>query len=372
MHRIALAHDYLTQRGGAERVVEVMARAFPGAPVHTTLYDAAGTFPSIAGLDVRPSPLNRVGPLRRHHRLALPLLRTVVDRTCVDADLLLASSSGWAHAIACTGRKVVYCHAPARWLYQGERYLGDGRGADLPARVRRGLARLALQALGGGLRAWDRRAADGADRYLVNSTVVQWAVRETYGIDAEVVPPPAVLPAAAPEPVPGLERPFLLCVARLLPYKNVDVVIDAARRVGGPDLVVVGDGPDRARLAALAAGDPRIHLLGRVGDGALRWLYEHCEALVAASYEDYGLSPLEAAAAGRPTVALRAGGYLDTVAEGTTGLFFDAPTADRLAGALDALPGWRWQPELIRKHAGSFSEERFAQRLREVVAAELT
>ena len=120
---IALVHDYLTQRGGAERVALSLTRAFPGAPLHTSLYEPAATFPAFAAVDVRPLPLNRLGPLRRNHRLALPLLAPAFSRLRVDADVVICSSSGWAHGARVTGRKIVYCHTPARWLYQPGRYL---------------------------------------------------------------------------------------------------------------------------------------------------------------------------------------------------------------------------------------------------------
>ncbi len=368
---VALAHDYLTQRGGAERVVGMMARAWPQAPIYTTLFDPAGTFPELAELDVRPAALNRWSVLRHHHRLALPLLARTVSGMRVDAEVLVASSSGWAHGIACTGRKIVYCHAPARWLYQADRYVGAERAMGARRRLRRGLERGVLGLVTPPLRRWDRSAAATADRYLVNSTVTRRAVRREYGIEAEVLPPPPALGPDGPErPAAGIDRPFVLCVARLLPYKNVDVVIEAARRAGGPDLVVVGDGPDRQRLLGVAGGDPRIHLLGRVDDAVLRWLYRSSVGLVAASYEDYGLSPLEAAGFGRPTAALHDGGFLDTVADGTTGVFFDRPDADGVAGALDRLTTRSWDETAIRDHAAGFSVDRFVARLRAVVDEE--
>jgi glycosyltransferase involved in cell wall biosynthesis len=359
---VALAHDYATQRGGAERVALLMAEAFPGAPMYTTLYEPATTYPQFAGLDVRTVGLNRVGVLRRHHRAALPFLAPAVSGARpIEADVVLASSTGWAHGFRTTGRKVVYCHAPARWLYQADRYAGTGaRGAAY---------RAALGVLGPALRSWDRQAAASADRYLVNSTTTAAAVREAYGLVAEVLPPPpALVPGGAEEPVPGLEPGFVLCVARLLPYKNVDVVIDAVQRVPGLRLVVVGDGPERDRLAARVHDRSRVRLVGRLSDEQLRWCYRACALLVAASYEDYGLSPLEAASFGRPTVALRAGGFLDTLDEGATGLFFDAPTPDEVAAALEAASGRAWDEALLRSHADAFGAERFRERLRAVVA----
>lgn len=372
---VALAHDYATQRGGAERVALVMAEAFPGSPVYTTLYDPDGTFPEFASLDLRTSALNRVPLLRRDHRLALPLLAPAVDaQRVVDADVLLASSSGWAHGYRGARRTVVYCYIPARWLYQRERYLGASATGGLGARLRARAAATGLTLVAPSLRRWDARAAARADRYLVCSTVAQRAVQEVYGIDAEVLaPPPAMWPEGAARPLAGVAPGFFLCVARLLPYKNVDVVIEAAQALGLRDLVVVRDGPERARLEALAArpSDVRVHLVGRLDDDELRWAYANAEALVAASHEDFGLSPLEAAAFGRPAVTLRAGGFLDTVVEGRTGVFFDALDPRSLAGGLERVLVTPWDAAVLRSHAASFGSDRFVARLREVVAAEL-
>src|SRR5688572_8459830 len=152
---VALAHDYITQRGGAERVAAIMAEAFPRAPMYTTLYEPRTTFGEFATLDIRTSALNWLPLLRRDHRLALPVLAPVVSRMIVDADVLLASSSGWAHGIGCTGRKIIYCHAPARWLYQRDRYLGGAEGLRWPQRARRALAGGSVGVLGAPLRVWD-------------------------------------------------------------------------------------------------------------------------------------------------------------------------------------------------------------------------
>jgi glycosyltransferase involved in cell wall biosynthesis len=365
--RVALAHDYVTQRGGAERVALSMTRAFAGAPLHTTLYHPEGTFPEFDSVDVSPMPINRWAALRRHHRLALPFLASSVSAHHIEADVLIASSSGWAHGLSTSGRKVVYCHAPARWLYQSDRYAGSASGWR--SRAIDGATRL----LGPSLRSWDQAAARTADRYLVNSTIVQRSVKEIYGIDAEVLaPPPATLAAEGElQPVAGVGRPYVLCVARLLPYKNVDVVIEAVARIPGLDLVVVGDGPDRKRLTTLAETRPNTHLVGRVSDAELRWLYANCSGLVAASYEDFGLSPLEAASFGKPTAALHDGGYLDTVVDGRTGIFFETPTPDAIAEAVQRQVAAEWSDEGIRAHAELFSEDRFIRRLREIVNEEL-
>lgn len=369
---VALAHDYATQRGGAERVALWLAQAFPDAPMYTTLYDPEGTFPEFGALDLRTTGLNRIGVFRRHHRLALPLLAPAVSAQRVQADVLLTSSTGWAHGYRGAERTVVYCHAPARWLYQRSRYLSGREGAGLANHARRTLASGALTALTPALRGWDRRAAHRADAYLANSTVTARAIHEAYGIEAEVLPPPpAMLPEGQAQPVADLEPGFLLCVARLMPYKNVDVLVEAMGLLDGQTLVIVGDGPDRTRLQSMAdqlnaSGTGRVVLLGRVEDAELRWLYQHTGALVAASYEDYGLSPLEAGAFGKPSVVLGDGGYLDTVIDGVTGAFFAVPEAERIAAAVADVTAQTWDTRAIRAHVAGFGLDRFISRLRTV------
>ena len=354
---VAIVHDYLTQRGGAERVVLSMLKAFPGAPVHTSLYDETGTFPTFRDAQVRTLALDRIGGLRRNHRWALPFLATAFARHTVDAEVVLCSSSGWAHGVKTSGRKVVFCHTPARWLYDGPNYLGNGRR----------LASLGLAGLRRPLLGWDARAAAGAHRYLANSSVVREAIRRAYGLDAEVVHPPHTLnPGGPAQEVAGITAGFVLCVARLLPYKNVDAVVEAFRDLPGERLVVVGDGPERPRLEAVAGSN--VQLVGKVTDAQLRWLYARCRALVAASREDYGLTPLEAASFGKASAVLRGGGFLDTVVECETGLFFDRPDPEPIAVTLRRLLTAPPSPERLRTHAEGFSEHRFIERLREVVA----
>jgi glycosyltransferase involved in cell wall biosynthesis len=358
--RIALAHDYLTQRGGAERVVLALTRAFPEAPLYTSFYEPSATFAEFGGVDVHTLLLNAIAPLRQNHRLAFPLLAPAFSRLTIDADVTVCSSSGWAHGAHVTGRKIVYCHAPARWLYQSNRYLGD---ASL-------LARVALAAMRRPLLHWDRKAARSADRYLANSTWIARAIAETYGIEAEVLHPPTTIDVAgAQQPFESIEPGYVLCVSRLLPYKNVDAAVAAFETLTNQRLVVVGDGPDETRLRRIAGTN--VAFAGSVADAQLRWLYANAKCLVTASYEDFGLTPLEAAAFGKPTAALRFGGFLDTVADGETGILFDRPEPDNVARALTIMLARTWDDQRLREHAASFSEERFGRRLREITAEEL-
>ena len=358
---VALAHDYLTQRGGAERVVLSLCKAFPGSPLHTALYSPGDTFPEFATVDVRPSGLNRAALLRKHHRLALPLLAPVFGRTEIAAELVVCSSSGWAHGVQTTGRKLVYCYSPARWLYQEDRYVG-----------RSPIRRLALLPLRRRLVAWDRRAALSADVYVTSSRAVRERIRDTYGLDAEIVPPPPTLaPAGGLRPLAQLEAGFLLCVSRLLPYKNVDKVAEAFGRseLRNARLVIVGSGPESARISRHSP--PNVLFASRVTDEELRWLYHASAGVVAASYEDYGLTPLEAASLGKPAAVLRWGGFLDTVVEGETGLFFDRPEPAAIADACTRLLNASWSADALRAHAARFAEERFVERIRDIAEAAL-
>ena len=366
--RVAIAHDYLTQLGGAEKVVLNMSEAFPDAAIYTMLYDPEATFPEFKDLDVRVPAVNKVRPLRKHHRAALPILPIIARSVLVDADVVLTSSSGWAHGFRTHGRKLVYCHSPARWLYQAEKYLGHNVNA---------VARLGLRATSRYLKAWDRNSALSCDRYLANSTQIKDRIADAYGIDAEVVFPPVSMPMADDlEPIaevvdwlgPTWERQddaFYLVVSRLLPYKNVDAIM---RSFGGAQrrLVVVGRGPQAERLRALKTDN--VMMLSDLSHGALAWLYKNCTAIIAASYEDYGLTPLEAGIWGRPAIALRFGGYLDTIHEGVSGMHFDEPSPDAIADALDRFESMKFDPDKVRNHVQQFSQDVFAEKLQAAVS----
>ena len=353
----AIVHDYLTQKGGAERVVLSMHRAFPLAPIYTALFEPDRTFPEFKQADVRTLALGSVGPLRRNHRLAMPLLAPAFSALRVKADVVLCSSSGWAHGTRVDGRKIVYCYTPARWLYQADRYLGPN---DLAAKV-------ALSFLRPALIRWDRRAARSADLYVAQSNVVRERIWDAYGVAAQMLPPPhSNHLALLQHPIHGLPTNFFLCVSRLLRYKNVDAVVGAFRRLPDATLVVVGVGPESERLRRTAGSN--VIFTGQVPDAGLAWLYANCIGVIAAAYEDYGLVPLEAASFGKPVAALRWGGFLDTVTDGETGVFFDSPTPPAIHDAVQRLAAERFDSDALRAHAARYSEDQFIARLRGLVA----
>ncbi|BBX09837.1 glycosyltransferase [Mycolicibacterium aichiense] len=359
---IAITHDHLVQRGGAERVVAAIARAFPGAPIYTTLYEPDETYPELRQLDIRPSWLNRFSVLRKSHRLTLPLLASVVGSTRVNATVTIASSAGWSHGYDTSGPKIVYCYSPARWLYQTDAYLGSDKLT---------IKRMLLLALSPFLKRWDKKKALTATKYFAISTAVQQRIRDAYGIESEVLPAPHTIDSSLPQDpvdISAVRRPseeFYLCICRLLPYKNVDVVIEAMNSLNIP-LIVVGAGPEEDNLQRLAG--PSVLMLKNLSDNQVRWLYAHCTAVLSASYEDFGLTPIEGAAYGKPSIVLRWGGFLDTIREGQTGLYFDSPTPEEVRNAIVLSRQRAWDSELIRGHAELFSEEHFAGRLIEEVA----
>ena len=274
-----------------------------------------------------------------------------------DVDVVVASSSGWAHGVRTPAPKVVYCHNPARWLYQKDDFCHE-----------HGLAtRAILGVLSPLLRSWDGRAARSASLYLANSNVVARRVADAYARPVTVLPPPISLdPAGEQQPVLGVEPGYLLTVARSRAYKNTSVVCEAIEGMPGERLIVVGGLPVAANGAAWSS---RCLGLRDVTDAQLRWLYANCGALVAASYEDFGLTPLEANAFGRPVVVLRAGGYLDTLDEGTTGVFIEEATISSVQAAIRRAGLSSFQSLEIRGHASRYRMERFTGDLERIVRA---
>jgi glycosyltransferase involved in cell wall biosynthesis len=353
--KVCLAHDYLTQRGGAERVALELTRVFPNSALYTALYNPLGTYEEFAHVDIRCSDLQRIGILRKDPRLALPLLSCAWDKTeAPDVDAVVVSSSGWAHGIRTRPRtaKVVYCHNPPRWLYQTAEY-----SKSFPERA-------ILSTLRPRLTKWDKRAAQGADLYIANSSTVAARIEAAYGFRPPVIHPPVMLDSKGPQTeVAGLEPGFFLTVARGRSYKNVDVVTEAIKLIPGAQLAIVGARSEQPRTG----GDRTVHSLGVVSDSQLRWLYAHARALVTVSFEDFGLTPIEANLFGTPVLALRAGGHLDSVVEGESGWWIESPTTAAVRSAVETMPVFN--PATIRNHAEKFRPHIFANRLNDIVGS---
>jgi len=350
---VAIAHDYLHQRGGGERVVLELAAIWPDAPIYTLEYEPEGTYPEFGRCDIRTSVLDRV-PGRRFRGLApiYPLAFRAFG--ALDYDLVVSSSSGWSHLVATapSAVHVVYCHTLLRLLYAPDAYLGRPvtGGVALPA-LRR-------------LRRADRTAARRADRYVTNAENVRQRVLDAYGIDSDVVHPPVDTERFTPRP--RGER--LLVVSRLFPYKRVDLVVAAATQAGIP-LDVVGEGPTLDELRALAG--PTVTFHGRAEDSTITELMESCRAVCLPGIEDFGIVPIEAGAAGKPVVAYARGGVLETQEDGVTASLFEEQSVEALLDAVARADALEATPEQLASAAARFSRRAFRERFEAVAMGAL-
>jgi glycosyltransferase involved in cell wall biosynthesis len=338
---VALAHDYLNQNGGAERVVLEMAAMWPQAPIYTSLYRPGSTLAGFGDYEVVTSPLDRL-PVDRGFRGLLAFYPAAFAAFGTLAhDVVISSSSGWAHSVRTSPETfhAVYCHTPARWLYGGD-HLADTRGEQ------------ALKLVMGALRRWDREAASRADLYIANSHEVRRRITREYGVDAPVVYPP--VDVGRFQPSERGER--LLVVSRLLPYKRVDTIVDTATRAG-IGLDVVGTGPALDDLRRRAG--PTVTFHGRLPDADVTCLMEGCRAFCLPGSEDFGITPVEANAAGKPVVALAAGGALETLEDGTTGAFFDRHDVEDVLAAIRRCDEIDTPPAVIAARAERFSRTAF-------------
>jgi glycosyltransferase involved in cell wall biosynthesis len=358
--RVALVHDWLNQQGGAEDVLEALVRMYPGAPVYTSMY-APGLMPATyQQWDVRTTWLDHLPGIHRHHQPYLPLYPLAFDRLRLSGyDMVLSNKSGFCHGVRVEppALHICYCLTPTRYVWLLADYArreGFGRGVNalLPAVV-------AL------LRRWDYAAAQRVDHFIAISTEVRERIRRFYRRESVIIYPP--VDTARFQPAASHDD-FYLVLSRLVPYKRIDLAVQACRQLRRP-LVVAGEGRDRQRLQALAGAEATF--LGRVGDERAADLLARCKALLFPGVEDFGIAPLQAQAAGRPVIAYAAGGALDTVIEGRTGVLFRQPTAEALAQAVLALDELALDPASMRAHAASFDVSVFEQKLKAFVLDKL-
>ncbi len=353
--RVAFVHDYLTQLGGAERVLAAMLPLFPGAPLYTSLYDPRRLGGAFEGVDVRTTWLQRIPGAARAFRALLPLYPRAFEALDLRAfDLVISSTTSFAKGVLTRpdALHVSYINTPTRFLWYPQEYAEELTPA---------LARPLLRAVLPGLRRWDYSAAQRPQRIIANSDNVAARIRACYHRESDVVPCPVDVAAFAPSESIG---DYYLVAARLLLYKRVALAIEACDSLSAP-LVVMGTGPDEARLRRLAG--PRVRFVGRVDDAERRTLFACARAAIVPGVEDFGLVALEAAASGRPTIAFGAGGSLETVVEGETGSFFREATAGSLAAVLRTFDADAFDRGRLVAHAQAFSPERFRAQLRALI-----
>lgn len=371
--KIALAHDWLNQMGGAENVLERLVELYPGAPVFTTIYGPALMPEAYRRWDIRPTWLNRAPAIHRHHQPYLPLYPPAVESMDFSGyDLILSNKSGFIHGLRHTPEQlhICYCLAPTRYVWDYGSYAareGFGRwvGWLIEPLIRR-------------LRQWDYEAAQGSggageqgrrgagvDYFIAISKDIQARIKKYYGRESVIIYPPVDTGHFRPLPPGQSPGDFYLVVSRLIPYKRIDLAVQALTRLG-QRLIIVGDGRDRARLETIAG--PTVEFKGRLPGNEVAELMAHCRAFLFPGFEDFGIAPVEAQAAGRPVIAFGQGGALDTVIEGQTGLFFREQSVEALIATIAQFERTSFNPAAVRANAERFSVERFKQELGAFVA----
>lgn len=356
--KLAIVHDYLNQMGGAENVLLVLHELFPDAPIYTSIYAPELVHPAFRKMDIRTTFMQRLPLVHTHHQPFLPLYPFAFESLDLrEYDVVLSMSSGWSKNVLTRPETchLCYCLTPMRFGWSFEEYVARERVS--------GWQRAALLPIVTALRVWDVVGANRVDHFATLSTTVQRRIAKFYRREAALIYPPVDTERYRPvsSVVPG---DYFLSLGRLIPYKRVDLAIEACNRLRVP-LKVVGDGRDRRRLEAMAG--PTVEFVGTVDESTKRRYLQECRAFIFPAEEDFGITPVEAMAAGRPVVAFGSGGALDTVIEGTTGLLFRQPTVESLEAALARVGSHTWESEAIVAHASQFGVEPFMIKLRSFV-----
>ncbi|MDD2731198.1 MAG: glycosyltransferase [Candidatus Portnoybacteria bacterium] len=363
--KVAIIHDYLVRLGGAERALLALSEIWPEAPIYTLLYDSQAVGRCFSPERVRTSFLQKFpGFLRRRYRWLLPLLPSAAESFDLrDFDLVISSSSAFAKGIILRPKTthICYCHNTARflwdyyWPYLNEQKLG-------------GFIKLLAKIYLSYLRLWDRAAASRVDYFLANSQATAARIKKYYGRPAKVIYPPARLPESRRISETDKDSPdgYFLIVSQLVPYKKIDVAVEAFNKLGWP-LVIIGDGPQKKDLLEIAK--PNVKILGWQSDGVVAEYLKNCLAFVFPGEDDFGLAPVEAMGWGKPVLALNEGGAKEIVLPGLNGEFFVSPVPEILADGARRLREnlANYSPLVIRKWAEKFSEERFKREIMDFV-----
>lgn len=353
--RVAIVHDWLNGMRGGEKVLEALLELFPEAPVYTLFHDPGKVSKAIESHRIIPSWLNRLPGSRRHYRNFLPLFPSAVKSwNFSEFDLVISSSHAAAKGIrAGNALHICYCHTPMRYVWDAEDDYSFG-----------GLQRIALRTMRRRLQRWDCEAANRVDHFIANSRFVRERIREYYGRDAEVIPPPIDTHFYAPS-TDDRREDFYLAAGALAPYKRFDIVVQAFNTLDRR-LVIAGAGPELKKLRAMAKSN--IDVRGWVTDEGLRRLYRSAKALVFAAREDFGMVAIEAQACGCPVVAFGAGGSSETVQDGVNGILFADQHPNDLIEAIRRFETMTWPEDRVRHRVEMFSRETFQSKIRKFVA----
>jgi glycosyltransferase involved in cell wall biosynthesis len=359
---VALVHDWLTGMRGGEKVLEMLCETYPTADLLTLFHVPGSVSPTIERLRPRTSILQKVPGIFRIYRYALPLFPAAIEQFDLDQyDLVISTSHCAAKSVVKTGRArhLCYCFTPMRYAWdQFDAYFGEGKVGTMKSRV--------LRPVLGMLARWDAGTAGRVDRYVAISQHVASRIRRYYNRDAVVIYPPVDTSFFSPDDTVAADN-FLLIVSALVPYKRIELAIEASRLSGMP-LRIVGSGPERTALAALASRTGAdVQLLGSVSNEEVRDLYRRAAAVMLPGEEDFGIAPVEAQACGTPVIALARGGALETVVDGVTGVLVDEPTPAAFAAGIVRAKQLPFDRATIRTHALKFDRAVFSRAIQSAI-----
>ncbi len=352
--KIALVHDFLIKLGGAERVLKVFADMYPDAPIYTLLYDEKVCGKVFPASRVRASYLQGMPKfLRSRQKYLLPFMpRAVESFDLTDYDLIISSSNAYAHGVlvSSTTKHVCYCHSPMRYAWD---YTHEYMQEQNAGRLKKYMANKIIHKI----RQWDQVAADRVDTYIANSNHVRKRIKKYYRKDSEILYPPVDTRRFKPQKE---HNNYFLIVSTLSPYKKIDLAVHLFNKIG-KELIIIGDGSQYDYLKSIAASN--VHLMGFKDDDTVKKYMEGCRALIFPGEEDFGITPVEAMACGKPVLAYGKGGALETIIPGETGEFFYEPTIESMEDGLGRLivnePNYN--AEKIHKHAVQFSKQKFVE-----------
>lgn len=350
--KVAIIHDWLNQNGGAERVLEEFHDIFPDAPIYTSMYDPQRMPVSYRQWDIRVSWMQKLPGVTKRHQQYMPLYPMAFESFDLSGyDLVLSSSSAFCHGVLTRPETchICYCYTPTRFMWN---YFDYVQREGLAKWQQRLLAPFLFQ-----LRTWDRVSADRVDYWIGISNLIRDRIAKFYRRESVVIFPPVDTSRFTPS---DGHDDYFLALSRLIPYKRIDLAIEACNRLKAR-LLIAGSGRETERLKKLAG--PTVEFLGRVPEERLNELYARCKAFIFPGEEDFGLTPLEANAAGRPVIAFKAGGTLDTVVPGVTGEYFTEQTVDNLTGVMERFDPDAYEPAAIRAHACKFDKSVFREQL---------
>ncbi len=359
--RIALVHDHLAQDGGAEKVLKAFTEIFPKATIYTLLYEKDNV-KNFSGHRIETSIIQRLPGGVKYYQWYMPFMPIAVEFfDLTKYDLVLSDASAFAKGVITPTDTlhICYCHTPTRYLWDyTHQYINELKYNKYFKKI--------ISLVLSRIRVWDRAAADRVDVFIANSKTVQKRIKKYYRRDSTVIYPPVEVDKFY---ISKKQDDYFLIGGRLSPYKRVDIVIEAFKKLG-LKLKIFGDGVDMKRLREIAGNSKNIEFLGRVTDKEKQDLYSRCLAFLNPQDEDFGITAVEAMASGRPVIAFRRGGATETVIEGISGVFFDKQSPEDIIDVVSGFDVSKFNPSLIRNHSKNFSLDRFKEKIKEFIQRE--